>query len=156
MLTTWIIAGCVLLVVELVVPGMVLGFLGASALLVAALVWQGWIDTWVASLTAWFVISLVLLVTLRSLFQRLVGGDVERQTLEDESDAYGEIVEVVETITPEKQGRIRYRGSTWLAMCPDQTIDAGGKAMLAYRDNLVWVVERAEATELEEPKKGDV
>ena len=121
MLTTWIIAGVVLLLVELVVPGMVLGFLGASALLVAGLVWMGWTDTWVASLTAWFVISLVLLVTLRGLFQKLVGGEVDRQTLDDESDAYGEIVEVVETITPEKQGRIRYRGSTWLAMCPGRS-----------------------------------
>jgi membrane protein implicated in regulation of membrane protease activity len=155
MLTTWIIAGVVLLLVELVVPGMVLGFLGASALLVAGLVWMGWTDTWVASLTAWFVISLVLLVTLRGLFQKLVGGEVDRQTLDDESDAYGEIVEVVETITPEKQGRIRYRGSTWLAACPDQTIDAGVKAMLAYRDNLVWVVERAEATEIEAPEQGE-
>ncbi len=84
MLTTWIIAGVVLLLVELVVPGMVLGFLGASALLVAGLVWMGWTNTWVASLTAWFVISLVLLVTLRGLFQKLGGGEVDRQTLDDE------------------------------------------------------------------------
>ena len=129
MLTTWIIAGVVLLLVELVVPGMVLGFLGASALLVAGLVWMGWTDTWVASLTAWFVISLVLLVTLRGLFQKLVGGEVDRQTLDDESDAYGEIVEVVETITPEKQGRIRYRGSTWLAALSSFTRLTSRKAM---------------------------
>lgn len=151
MLSAWIIAGGVLLLVELVVPGMVLGFLGASALLVAVLVWQGWTDTWVASLTAWFVISLVLLVALRGLFQRLVGGEVDRQSMDEESDDYGEIVDVVETITPEKQGRIRYRGSTWQASCPDQTIIAGGTAMIAYRDNLVWVVEPAEATDTEEP-----
>lgn len=47
MLTTWIVAGVVLLVLELVVPGAVLVFLGAGALLVALLIWLGLIQTWV-------------------------------------------------------------------------------------------------------------
>ena len=143
MLTTWVVAGGVLLVLEAVVPGMVLGFLGAGALLVALFIWLGWIGTWVASLTCWFVLSLVLLVGLRGFFQRFVGGDVDRQSTDEELHAYGAVVEVVETIAPERQGRIRYRGATWQAVCYDHTIAVGDKAMLAYRDNLVWVVEPA-------------
>ena len=145
MLMAWIVAGGVLLLLEVVVPGMVLGFLGSSALLVAALIWLGWLDTWVSALTAWFVISLVLLISLRGLFQRLVGGDSERQSVDEEHDAYGVVVDVVETITPQQQGRIHYRGATWQAACYDHTIEAGSKAMLAYRDNLVWVVEATPA-----------
>jgi inner membrane protein len=143
MLTTWVIAGGVLVLLELFLPGMVLGFLGASALLVAAFTWLGWLDTWVASLTTWFVVSLILLISLRGFFQRLIGGDVEQHSTDEELDAFGVVVDVVETITPEQQGRIHYRGATWQASCLDQTIEAGGKATLVCRDNLVWVVEPA-------------
>ena len=38
-------------------------------------------------------------------------------------------------------GRVRYRDATWEANCHDHTIEAGRKATLVYRDNLVWVVE---------------
>ena len=151
MLTTWIIVGGVLIVLEVVVPGMVLAFLGTSALLVATFIWLGWIDTWVASLTSWFVLSLVLLVGLRGFFQRFVGGDVDKQSTDEDLDAYGAIVDVVETITPENPGRISYRDSTWPATCYDHTLEAGSKAMLAYRDNLVWVVEAAQASDASEP-----
>jgi inner membrane protein len=147
MLTTWIIAGVVLILLELILPGMVLGFLGGGALIVAALIWWGWIDTWTSSLTTWFIVSIVLLVALRGFFQRLVGGESEVQSTDEDVDAYGTIVDVVETITPEKQGRIHYRGAPWGAICYDGTIEAGDKAMLAFRENLVWVVEAADPQE---------
>jgi membrane protein implicated in regulation of membrane protease activity len=154
MLTGFIVAGAVMCVLEVVLPGMVLGFLGASALLVAGSIWLGWTSTWTSALTTWFILSLVLLVGLRGLFQRLVGGESVTETTDEESDAYGQVVDVVEVITPEKPGRISYRGSTWEASCLDYTINAGSKAMLAYRDNLVWVVERAETPILEKLSEG--
>ena len=141
MLTTWIVGGGLLVALEVVVPGMVLGFLGASALSIALFIWLGWIDTWISALTGFFILSLVMLVGLRGLFQRYIGGDVERQSPDEELDAFGTIVEVVETIAPDKPGRVRFRGATWEANCYDHTIEAGRKATLVYRDNLVWVVE---------------
>jgi membrane protein implicated in regulation of membrane protease activity len=141
MLTIWIVAGAVLIALEVVVPGMVLGFLGASALFIAVFIWLGWIVTWVAALTIFFVLSLVLLIGLRGIFQRFVGGDVERQSPDEDLDAYGTLVDVVETITPEQPGRIRYREVTWQASCSDSTLETGSQAVLVYRDNLVWVVE---------------
>ncbi len=147
MLTTWIIGGAVLILLELILPGMILGFLGGGALIVAGLIWWGWIDTWTSSFTAWFITCVVLLLTLRGFFQRLVGGESEVQSTDEDVDAYGTIVEVVETITPGKQGRIHYRGAPWGAICYDNTIEVGAKAMLAFRENLVWVVEPAEPQE---------
>ena len=38
MLTAWVVTGLLMILLELFLPGMVLGFLGASALIVAALV----------------------------------------------------------------------------------------------------------------------
>ena len=141
MVTAWIVAGAFMILLEVFLPGMVLGFLGSSALIVAALVWLGWIDTWISALTTWFILSLVLLLSLRGLFLRFVGGRSERQSTDEEEDAYGTIVDVVERITPDRAGRIHYRDATWQAICYDRTIEAGEKAMLAYRENLAWVVE---------------
>ena len=143
MLTAWIVAGAVMILLELFLPGMVLGFLGSSALIVAALIWLGWIDSLIPALTTWFILSLVLLLSLRGLFLRFVGGGSERQSTDEEENAYGTVVDVVERIAPDQAGRIHYRDATWQAICYDRPIEAGEKAILAYRENLVWVVEAA-------------
>ncbi|MHC4944213.1 MAG: NfeD family protein [Planctomycetota bacterium] len=144
MLITWIITGAVLILAELIVPGLVLVFLGAGAFVVALLVWLGVIETWVIALITWFIASLLLLLVLRTLFQRLMPGEARKQSTDEDLDAYGEEVDVVETITPEKVGRISYRGTTWQAACYEITIEAGSKARIVYRENLIWVVEPIE------------
>lgn len=141
MLTTWIVAGAVLIVLELIVPGMVLVFLGAGALLVALFVWLGLVQTWAASITTWFIASLALLLVLRGFFQRFMSGDTETQSTDEDVDAYGEVVDVVEAIGPNQEGRIRYRGTTWQAACYDHTLEAGTKAQIVCRENLIWIVE---------------
>ena len=143
MLTIWIVLGAVLIVLELIVPGAVLVFLGTGAMLVAFLIWLGLIQTWVASVTTWFIVSLVLLLVLRSFFQRFISGDIERQSTDEDLDAYGEVVDVLEALGPDKEGRIRYRGTTWQATCYDHTLEAGSKAQIVYRESLVWIVEPA-------------
>ena len=142
MLTFWITAGIILIVLELVVPGMVLVFLGSGALLVALLIWLGLIDAWTAAITTWFVSSLVLLVGLRNLFTRFMPGDAEEAaSTDEETDAYGTVVEVAEAIAPDSPGRIRYRGTTWQAACYGEAMAAGSKARIVYRENLIWIVE---------------
>ena len=145
MITAWIVAGVVLMVLELIVPGMVLVFLGAGALTVALLVWLGLIQSWVVSITTWFILSLVFLLVLRGFFQRLMSGDTEKQSTDEDLDAFGEDVEVVEAIAPDRQGRIRYRGTTWEAACYEGTLEVGSTARIVYREDLVWVVEPADA-----------
>lgn len=152
MLTTWIVAGAVLIVLELIVPGMVLVFLGAGALLVALLVWLGLVQTWVASITTWFIASLVLLLVLRGFFQRFISGDAETQSTDENFDTYGKVVDVVEAIGPDKEGRIRYRGTTWQAACYDNTLEAGTKAQIVCRENLIWIVEPANPLDARYPK----
>ncbi len=120
---------------------MVLVFLGAGALLVALLVWLGLVQTWVASITTWFIASLVLLLVLRGFLQRFISGDAETQSTDEEFDIYGKVVDVVEAIGPDKEGRIRYRGTTWQAACYDNTLEAGTKAQIVCRENLIWVVQ---------------
>lgn len=141
MLTYWIVGGIALVVAEIVVPGMVLGFLGAAALLVALLLWLGVIDGLVPALITWFIGSIVMLVALRGLFQRWMPGDEETGSTDEDLDAFGTIAEVAETIPKGEQGRIRFRGTTWVATCYEQTLETGSQAKLVTRDGINWVVE---------------
>ena len=109
--------------------------------MVAFLVWLGLIQTWVAATTAWFIVSLLLLVGLRAFFQRLLPGDAEKQSTDDDLDSFGAVVEVVEPIAPNREGRIRHRGTTWRAQCNDGNLEVGGAARIIYREDQVWIVE---------------
>jgi membrane protein implicated in regulation of membrane protease activity len=141
MMWYWIGAGIVLALLELVVPGAVLVFLGLAAVIVGLLLMTGLISGVVQAFTAWFIISLILLFTLRGLAQRFMPGEESWQSTDEDADAYGLIVEVSETIEKMEQGRIRFRDSTWPATCYEQTLETGAKARIVTRDNLVWVVE---------------
>ena len=113
MLIYWLAAGVVLIVLEFVIPGGVAVFLGIAALLVCLLIWAGFVDGHMAAFTAWFILSLLLLVSLRGLVQRMMPGDQSWQSTDEDADAYGTIVEVAETIENAAEGRIHFRGSTW-------------------------------------------
>jgi membrane protein implicated in regulation of membrane protease activity len=137
----WLISGIALIVLELVVPGAILMFLGAGALVVAFLLWIGTLDHWMGAFTTWFLVSLLLIIVFRSMVQRFSGGTSERGSTDEDRDAAGTEVTVIETIRPDNQGRIRYRGTTWPAICHDQVLEADAKAKLVRRENLAWVVE---------------
>jgi len=147
MLTVAVIAGLAFMLLELVVPGLVLVFLGAGALLVALLIWLGLLTSWVGALTSWFIASLALLLGLRGLVVRLFPGDEETQSTDEELDAFGELVDVVEAVGPEPGGRIRFRDTTWDALCLEHTIPAGSKARIVLRQDLAWVVDPANPLE---------
>ncbi len=137
----WLIGGSVLVLLELVVPGAVLVFLGLGALVVSGLVWLGLVEHLIPAFTTWFVTSLALLLALRGAVQKWNGGDEDWQSTDEDADAMNKIVEVAETIRPGETGRIVHQGTTWPAICYDHTIEAGEQARLVYRENVAWVVE---------------
>ena len=141
MLIYWLAAGVVLIVLEFVIPGGVIVFLGIAALLVCLLIWAGFVDGHMAAFTAWFILSLLLLVSLRGLVQRMMPGDQSWQSTDEDADAYGTIVEVAETIENAAEGRIHFRGSTWPATSYEHTLNKGDRARMIARDNLIWIVE---------------
>jgi membrane protein implicated in regulation of membrane protease activity len=137
----WLISGIALIVLELVVPGAILMFLGGGALTVAFLLWIGALDHWMGAFTTWFVVSLALIIVFRSMVQRFSGGTSDRESTNEDLDAAGTVVTVTETISPQDQGRIRYRGTTWPAICDDHVLEIDAEAKLVRRENLAWVVE---------------
>lgn len=154
--TLWLIAGVVLMLLELVVPGGIVVFLGLSATLVSLLLYTGVIDGWIAAFTVWFVGSLVLFFSLRGLVNKLLPAHVERTKTDEDLDAYNEIAVVNQRIPVNGEGRINFRGSTWSARThqAQHAIEVGTQVRVVLRDNLVWLVEPmadAEPTDASSP-----
>ena len=95
---------------------------------------------WVTATTLWFVTSIGLVLGLRSAFTRLLPGTTEQGSTDEDLDAFGELVEVVDQVDHER-GRVRFRGTTWEAQTTSGHLAPGTKARIVARDNLVWIVE---------------
>lgn len=135
----WLISGLVLMAAELVVPGGIIVFLGLAAAVVGALIYFGIITSVVHAFITWFMLSLFLMLVLRSIFMKYFEGDSIIEKTDEDEDAKGKIVEVVEQIFPYKEGRIKYLGSTWDARSDDE-ISVGDKAIIVARDGNKWIV----------------
>ncbi|MBF0276933.1 MAG: NfeD family protein [SAR324 cluster bacterium] len=146
----WLIAGAILLISELVIPGAVVAFLGAGALLIGLGQWAGLIDGWMESFMYWFVVSMGLVIVFRGLVMKMFPSESRIEYDDEDLDDFGKIVDVLEEISfQHENGRIRLHGSTWAATIGKGSIPAGAKARLIERDKLVWLVEACSEEELE-------
>lgn len=150
-LLTWgfVVGGLLLMVVETMVPGGVAGFLGLGGLVIAGLRALGLLmDPWTAIIT-WVFLSVGLTIALRPLAMRFVQGEISLALTDEDAEAMGETVDVIEEVGEEEPGRIRYRGATWDARTLEGRLPKGAKAKLLYRDNLTWIVEAADDSDLD-------
>lgn len=139
----WFIGGILLMLLEFLVPGGIIFFLGLGATLVSLLLYTGIIDGWLQAFTTWFIGSLALLFGLRGVVQKIIPAQSEKGKTDEDLDAYNQPADVYERIPAGGEGRITFRGSTWAARNhhKDRDLEAGTKVRVVYRDNLVWVVE---------------
>lgn len=137
----WSILGIVLIVLELLVPGLITVFLGAGALVTAAALKLGLIEGWFQACLVWLGSSLGFVVMLRRVLMKYFGGKTEKVSTDEDLAAFGEVVEVVERISIDEEGRIKFRDTTWRAKSLGPTIEPGQEALIVYRDHLVWMVE---------------
>lgn len=139
----WLIGGIVLMILEFLLPGGIVFFLGLGATLVSLLLYFDVIDGWLQAFTAWFIGSTALLFGLRGLVQRIVPAQVEQSRTDEDLDAYSHPAKVTQRIPAGGEGRIDFRGSEWQARNhhDDQDLEAGARVRVVFRDNLTWVVE---------------
>lgn len=135
----WLISALVLIVLEFVIPGGVVVFLGLSALIVWALLAFGIIKGLYLSLIIWFISSIIMLLLLRSFFMKYFEGDSRVQSTDEDSDAYGQTVEVIEDVNPSHPGRIYFRGSSWSAKS-EVSILKNEKATIVGRDSNTYII----------------
>ena len=139
----WVIFAVILMIAEVILPGLIAVFFGIAALIVAGGLWIGAIKSVASMLTWWMVTSVVLLLTIRNVFAKLVPGDQWVDDIGDDSKAIGTIVSVLEEIGPEeKEGRIEYRGTTWSAKSSQgEKIPKNSQVQIVKRDGLHWIVQ---------------
>lgn len=147
----WLLSGVALVVSEAMIPGVFVMFLGLAAVVIAGLRWAVGLEHLGISFLLWGILSAVFVAGFRSMVMRLVGKGEQRKAYvndQDEVDSLGAEVEVVKACTDtDSEGRIRYQGTTWSAMTMGGRLEVGSKARLVTRDNLVWMIEPADAFE---------
>ena len=145
----WLVAGILMLASEIVLPGMVIGFLGAASILVAGCRFAGLIESLGASLGLWLVTSVGLVLGLRNLAKKYFPSEEHRANVDEASEAFGaEVIVLSDCNENSSEGRIRYQGTSWPAKTVEGKIPAGHKAKLVYRDNVAWVIEAVEVNAL--------
>ena len=141
-LNTWIIIGILLSLAEIFIPGGILLNLGIAALIVALGIKLALLDTWVLTLTTWFIASSFLLFALYFVTNKFFKGDERVDNVYEELDIYGKEVVVTEKIGPGKQtGRVEYQGTSWTALSDGSEIEAGSHVTIVCKDNISLVVE---------------
>ncbi len=157
-LITWIffLGGLLLMLLETVLPGGVAFFLGAGGLVIAGLRALGLLVDPMTALLTWIFLSTALTVALRPIAMRYFGGDVSMKITDEDAEAMGRTVTVVGPVGEEVPGRIRFRGAAWDARTLEGRLPKGAEARLLYRENLTWIVEPVDYTDLEDDLGGDL
>jgi len=138
----WFGAGIALMVSEFFLPGMISVFLGLGAIVVAGGRWLGLIESFSLSFAVFLLSSTLFVVFLRRLAVRFFPAETSYKSEDDTINAVGKIVTVVTTVKEnDKNGRIRYQGTTWPASSVCGTIEPGQKARLISKDNIGWIIE---------------
>jgi membrane protein implicated in regulation of membrane protease activity len=140
----WLIGGAVLILLEFLVPGLVVVFLGLGALLTGGVLYLGWISEPVALLAFFAFSSILMLATLRRLIMRFYPSDSERVEADEDKLLIGQKATAISTIYPsDYSGRIRFSGTTWSARSERGEIAEGTGVVIVGRENINFVV-RAE------------
>ena len=135
----WLVFGVILIVLESVVPGAILSFLGIAALMIGGGYYSGVLSSVVSGFICWFIISLVLVFFLRSFVLRFMPSNSRYQPVDEDGNAKGSWAEVVEEIRPGRPGRIRFRGTTWEAHAKGHCL-SGRRVVIEGREGNVWLV----------------
>lgn len=136
----WFAIGLVILLLELIVPGLILFFFGIGAWIVALLTLLFDISINV-QLFIFFVSSVILLFSLRKWVKQLFMGKIDSSVDDKETtgDLIGEHAKVVETIIPPSKGKIEIHGTNWSAES-DSQIEAGEIVEIIGKKNLTLKV----------------
>ena len=129
----WMIAGTVMVLLEFILPGGIIVFLGMAAMIVGGSVYMEWITSITSALLTWFISSIFLMIFLRSIFIKYFEGDTKVQNVDEDTDLIGSLVEVVEDVLPHREGRVKFRDSTWVARS-DEELGKSSKAIVSGRD----------------------
>jgi membrane protein implicated in regulation of membrane protease activity len=148
----WISFGIVLMILELVIPGLFVIFLGMGA------IFTGCVLFFVPygfkfQIFVWLVSSILIILTGGKFLQNLFPSDKVKGDPPTENFV-GKIVKVISDVNPQNnQGRIQFQGTDWSAKSIGEVIPKGSYARIYERENMTYIVTAVKPEELEEISK---
>ena len=136
----WFLVGLVLLILEFAMPGLIIGFFGVGAWVVAIVCLMN--DIGLNAQLALFIGSSVLsLLCLRRWLKGVfLGHEGSKQDLTQNLDEFvGERAVVKEKILPKLGGKVEFHGSHWEAEA-DEEIAEGAAVEIIGKDNITLKV----------------
>jgi membrane protein implicated in regulation of membrane protease activity len=136
----WFLIGLVLIILEFGIPGVITIFFGIGAWLVSLLCLLFNIPLNL-QIIVFIIGSIIPLILLRKWFKQLLEGRsaVGPVDLDELEEFLGKKVVVTEEITPERRGRVEFRGSTWKAEAYE-TIAVGTTVEIVDKNNITLIV----------------
>ena len=145
----WAFIGLVFIGLEFAIPGLVIIFFGAGALITSILTaiipglrsGIGW------QILLWLGASSLSLAVLRKYLSKVFQGS----TLIDTGDKLsGRTAEVTERITPDSPGRVHFEGTTWKASSYTETMEEGETVTVLKQEGLTLIVSKSLVDSLDE------
>ena len=134
----WFIIGFILFLLEFVVPGLILFFFALGAWIVAIL------SLFMPDLSVNIQLIVFVITSILSIFllrdwvkKRIYGAPTSKDLLEDEF--MGKTALVVAEITPDTNGSVDFKGTTWPATS-EETIAKGEKAIIIGNESILLIV----------------
>ena len=143
----WGVIGLLLIASEMLIPGFTIFFFGLGAWITAlvALVFPPLAGSLAWQIVLWAAGSIFSFAFLRKHFRRWFRG-----TLLDRmpKNNVGERAVVLEAISPEKAGRVRYRGTSWKAVSLTESFETGEEVSIIEEDGITLTVTAPFDTEI--------
>ena len=136
----WFLVGLLLLICEFILPGLIIGFFGIGAWIVAivCLITDIGIN---AQLMIFIATSVLSLLCLRKWLKGIFIGHVKskQDMTENLKEFVGERAVVKEKITPKAGGKVEFHGTNWAAQA-DEEIPEGTVVEIVGKDNITLKV----------------
>lgn len=134
--TMWLIAGFVLILLEFVNPGVVLGFFGVGAFITSLTTWIGLTPAIGSQTLVFGITSFALLFTLRRLVKQWFVGKSDGDGGDLDDDFTGREARALSDIPgPGHDGRVEIKGAEWKARA-EEPVAAGDIVIIERREGL--------------------
>lgn len=138
----WALVGLILVGVELFTPGLVMVFFGIGAL--ATGLFSAFLPPLRGSLLLQVLVFLAGTGLSFAFLRRSLAKVFRGRTITDEgTEITGTRVEVIERVTPEIPGRVRFQGTSWAAASYSETFEPGETVEILKQDGLTLYVTRS-------------
>ena len=138
---SWLIGGAILILLEFLIPGLIVIFLGLGALTTAGLIYFGLIrDAWIA-VASFAAFSILMLVTLRKVILRFYPSLTEQVETDENALIVGRRAMAVSELSEHDfSGRVKYAGAGWPARSESGEIPAGSEVEIVAQENINLIV----------------